>query len=189
MVVLTKIYTKTGDKGNTSLGDFSVVSKDNIRVCAFGSVDEANSILGIAVLQSVDDKIKKILLRIQNDMFDCGADLCVPQTNQDLGYEPLRMTHQQTEYLEKIIDDYNQHLPPLTSFILPGGTVFAAHMHHARTVVRRAEREVVMLSKAENINPHIITFLNRLSDMLFVLARFDNFHKNGDVLWVVGKNR
>lgn len=189
MVVLTKIYTKTGDSGETSLGDGTRVTKDNIRIDSYGTTDEANSVLGIAILHTNNAEIKKILTRIQNDLFDCGADLCVPETDQDLGYMPLRMTQSQTDYLETQIDFYNKDLPPLTSFILPGGTLFAGYIHHARTIIRRSERLVVALSHQETINPHIITFLNRLSDFLFVLARFDNYHANGDVLWVVGKNR
>jgi cob(I)alamin adenosyltransferase len=189
MVVLTKIYTKTGDKGKTSLGDGTRVSKNTIRIDAYGTTDEANSVLGIAILHTNNADLKKILTRIQNDLFDCGADLCVPQTNTDLGYVPLRMTQSQTDYLETQIDYFNKGLPPLTSFILPGGTVFAGYMHHARTIIRRSERLVVGLSAHDTINPHILSFLNRLSDFLFVIARFDNYHANGDVLWVVGKNR
>ena len=189
MVVLTKIYTKTGDMGETSLGDGTRVTKNNIRIDAYGTTDEANSVLGIAILYTDDIAVKKILTRIQNDLFDCGADLCVPETDKDLGYIPLRMTQLQTDYLEKQIDFFNKNLPPLTSFILPGGTLFAGYVHQARTIIRRSERLVIALSVQENINPHIMTFLNRLSDFLFVIARFDNYHANGDVLWVVGKNR
>ncbi len=190
MVVLTKIYTKTGDTGVTSLGDGTRTSKNNVRIDAYGTTDEANSVLGIAILHTDNIEIKKILHHIQNDLFDCGADLCVPETEKDLGYTPLRMTQTQTDYLENQIDFYNKDLPPLTSFILPGGTLFAGYIHHARTIIRRSERLVVALITQETINPHILTFLNRLSDFLFVLARFDNYHANGgDVLWVVGKNR
>ena len=130
-----------------------------------------------------------ILLKIQNDLFDCGADLCVPETDSDLGYVPLRMTPSQTDYLEQKIDFFNKDLPSLTSFILPGGTLFAGYLHHARTIIRRSERFVVTVNQTEKLNPHILTFLNRLSDFLFVLARFDNYHNNGDILWVAGKNR
>lgn len=189
MVVLTKIYTKTGDTGETSLGDGTRVHKNNLRVDAYGTTDEANSVLGLAVLHTENPQIKKVIERIQNDLFDCGADLCVPETDKDLGYVPLRMTQSQTDYLETQIDFFNKDLPSLTSFILPGGTLLAGHLHHARTIIRRSERLVVGLTIQEKINPHIITFLNRLSDLLFVLARFDNYHANGDVLWVAGKNR
>ncbi|MFT6072666.1 MAG: cob(I)alamin adenosyltransferase [Alphaproteobacteria bacterium] len=189
MVVLTKIYTKTGDKGETSLGDGSRELKNHVRIDAYGTVDEANSVLGLAALYADKTALKDIIYHIQNDLFDCGADLCVPETDQDLGYTPLRMTAEQTLYLEKQIDFLNQDLPNLTSFILPGGTHLAGHLHHARTIVRRGERLVVQLMQQETINDAIITYLNRLSDFLFVAARYDNFHAHGDILWVVGKNR
>jgi cob(I)alamin adenosyltransferase len=190
MVVLTKIYTKTGDQGQTSLGNNCRVFKNSIRIDAYGTVDEANSVIGLAILYSDNQNYKDILLHIQNDLFDCGADLCVPETDQDLGYTPLRMNGLQTDFLEKKIDFYNKDLPSLTSFILPSGTKLSSHLHHARTIIRRAERLVVALSQQEMVNSAILTYLNRLSDLLFVLARYDNYHVNGgDVLWIAGKNR
>jgi cob(I)alamin adenosyltransferase len=190
MVVLTKIYTKTGDQGQTSLGDNSRVFKNSVRVHAYGTVDEANSVIGLALLYCNNTDLKQILSHIQNDLFDCGADLCVPETTKDLGYTPLRMNNAQTNFLETKIDFYNKDLPSLTSFILPGGTKLSGYLHHARTIIRRAERFVVELIQQESINSAILTYLNRLSDLLFVIARYDNYHINGgDVLWIAGKNR
>jgi cob(I)alamin adenosyltransferase len=187
MVKLTKIYTRGGDKGQTSLGDGARVSKDDIRVDAYGDVDELNAIIGIARLHS-DGDADVLLARIQNDLFDLGADLCTPHDDAPK-YPPLRMTEEQVLRLEKEIDSLNSELKPLNSFILPGGSVVSAHLHHARTVCRRAERRMVSLSAVENINEISICYANRLSDLLFVMSRYLNEKGNNDVLWVPGANR
>ncbi|PHQ80955.1 MAG: ATP:cob(I)alamin adenosyltransferase [Phycisphaera sp.] len=193
MVKLTKIYTKTGDGGETGLGDGSRVSKIDLRVIAYGTVDEANSFLGAAAAACGvgDDEPKAMLLRIQNDLFDVGADLCTPQKPGEHVGDALRVTGQQTEWLESKIDELNADLSALASFVLPGGTVLAAHLHVARAVVRRAERCVVQLggqvAPGEVAEP--IRYLNRLSDLLFVLARHVNARGPGDVLWKPGGGR
>ncbi len=187
MVKLTKIYTRGGDKGQTSLGNGTRVSKDDSRVEAYGDVDELNAIIGIARLHSKDDA-DVLLARIQNDLFDLGADLCTPYEEAPK-YPPLRMTEEQVLHLEKEIDSLNSELQPLNSFILPGGSVVSAYLHHARTVCRRAERRMVSLGTVENINEISIRYINRLSDLLFVMSRYLNEKGDNDVLWVPGANR
>lgn len=187
MVYLSRIYTKTGDSGDTALGDGTRVSKDHPRVAAYGSVDEVNALLGVFVSQLREEKDLIDLIRgVQNDLFDVGADLCVPA--QEAG-AALRISPIQAERLEKAIDRYNARLQPLKSFILPGGSPAAAWCHLARTVCRRAERDVVSLARVEKINPQVIVYLNRLSDLLFVLARVCNNDGKSDVLWVPGQSQ
>ena len=188
MVKLDKIYTRGGDKGKTSLGNGERVDKNSIRVEAFGTVDESNSVLGIAII-NLKSPFKEMVFRIQNDLFDLGADLCVPE-NKKLDYEPLRITQFQVDRLEKEIDIMNSRLNTLKSFILPGGTLESSYLHLARTTTRKAERLMVELSQKENINPISIKYINRLSDHLFVLARLVNKDNNQpDILWVPGKSR
>lgn len=206
MVRLSKIYTKTGDAGQTMLGDGSMTPKESLRVEAYGEIDEANAALGIAVARvgSLDGKepsrMKKLLTTIQHDLFDCGADLCVPVSADEIQSEAkvagsrLRVVQSQIDRLEQAIDSYNEGLQALTSFVLPGGTPVAADLHLARTVTRRAERAVAALVHAEpdSTNPLAMIYLNRLSDLLFVLARIANtppFGGDGDVLWVPGSSR
>ncbi len=187
MVELTRIYTRGGDKGKTSLSDGSRVAKHHLRVEAYGTVDEANAVIGLARLQA-DAALDAILSRVQNDLFDCGADLATPiQENPE--YPPLRMTQAQVTWLEEQIDAANAELQPLKSFILPGGSAASAYLHQARTVTRRAERLTVALDESEEITPEALKYLNRLSDLLFVLARMANDKGTSDVLWVPGKNR
>ncbi|MGV6840743.1 MAG: cob(I)yrinic acid a,c-diamide adenosyltransferase [Planktomarina sp.] len=190
MVVLSKIYTKTGDKGETALGNGSRVAKHSLRVTAYGTVDETNAVLGIARLHS-DGDIDARLSAIQNDLFDLGADLCTPDMENDAQaeYPRLRVTPGQIARLEAEIDAMNAQLEPLRSFVLPGGTPLAAHLHQCRTVARRAERMCVELSTVEHINPVAVQYLNRLSDWFFVASRIANNKRNGDVLWVPGANR
>jgi cob(I)alamin adenosyltransferase len=189
MVYLSRIYTKTGDAGETGLGDGSRVSKDHIRVTAYGEVDELNSVLGL-IRAYCPDYVESSLLRdIQNDLFDVGADLCMPQSASEPEGAALRVTASQSEKLERAIDRVNDHLQPLHSFILPGGSQVAAWLHLARTVCRRAERSVVTLAKDVAINESVVIYLNRLSDLLFVLSRAVNNNGKDDVLWVPGKNR
>ena len=185
MVRLTRIYTKTGDAGQTSLGDGTRVAKDALRVEAFGSVDEANAALGLARLNA-KGKFDAMLARIQNDLFDLGADLCVPETGTT-GRSRLRIADSQVRRLEAEIDAMNAKLKPLNSFVLPGGTALAAHLHLARAIVRRAERLMVSLAKKEKVGGPALRYINRLSDHLFVAARAANGGK--DVLWVPGANR
>jgi cob(I)alamin adenosyltransferase len=185
MVRLTRIYTKTGDGGQTSLGDGKRVAKDALRVEAFGTVDEANAAIGLARL-SAKGKIDAMLGRIQNDLFDLGADLCVPEGGKP-GRSRLRIADSQVTRLELEIDAMNAGLKPLNSFVLPGGTALAAQLHLARAVVRRAERLMVALAKKEKIGAPAMRYINRLSDHLFVLSRVAN--KGKDVLWVPGANR
>lgn len=190
MVNLTRIYTKTGDDGTTSLGDGSRTSKNDPRLEAYATVDEANSTIGVVLAsEKLPDEIRKLLVRIQNDLFDVGADLCTPVIDNP-PHEPLRVIESQVEHLEKQIDLYNAELAPLRSFVLPSGTEEAAHMHVARTVVRRAERCTWSAIHAfgTGVNPLTAKYLNRLSDLLFVLARFVN-KGIGDQLWVPGANR
>lgn len=190
MVKLTKIYTRGGDKGETSLGDGARRAKDDIRVAAYGTVDEANAAIGVARLH-LTGADAEMLGRIQDDMFDLGADLCVPQDDGEdvTGGLALRITARQVERLEREIDAMNARLAPLESFVLPGGGAAAAHLHLARTVVRRAERLMVRLARAEAVNPEAIKYVNRLSDHLFVLARHANDDGAADVLWRPGANR
>ncbi|HLT02276.1 MAG TPA: cob(I)yrinic acid a,c-diamide adenosyltransferase [Geminicoccaceae bacterium] len=187
MVKLTRIYTRGGDRGETSLGDGTRVAKYDLRVAAFGTVDEANAAIGLARLHT-DSVPDAMLARIQNDLFDLGADLCRPGADPN---EPdtLRMQPSQVQRLEDEIDGLNVALKPLQSFVLPGGRPAAAYLHLARTVTRRAERLTVELASHEPVNPVAIQYLNRLSDHLFVLARYLNDKGAADVLWVPGANR
>ena len=187
MVRLTRIYTRGGDAGETSLGDGSRVPKHDLRVAAFGTVDEANAAVGLARLHLAGAE-DAMLARIQNDLFDLGADLCTPQDGRR-GAGALRIAAGQVERLEREIDVLNGDLAPLDSFVLPGGTAAAAHLHLARTVVRRAERLVGELGGRERINPEALKYLNRLSDHLFVLGRWVNDKGARDVLWRPGANR
>jgi cob(I)alamin adenosyltransferase len=186
MVQLTRIYTKGGDKGETSLGDGARVKKHSLRVDAYGTVDEANAAIGLARLHATGDALD-MLARIQNDLFDLGADLCTPEDGQRSN-GALRILAVQTERLEHEIDAMNANLPPLDSFILPGGTPLAAALHLGRTITRRAERLVTALAEAETLNPEAVKYLNRLSDHLFVLGRVAN-GAAGDILWQPGANR
>ncbi len=191
MVRLTKIYTRGGDGGETSLGDGERRSKDDIRIAAYGTVDEANSVIGVARLH-VAGAEAEMLARIQDDLFDLGADLCVPEQGRkgaDAGHQALRITARQVKRLEDEIDAMNARLRPLDSFILPGGSPAAAYLHLARTVVRRAERLMVRLARAEPVNAEAIKYVNRLSDHLFVMARHANDDGAADVLWRPGANR
>lgn len=186
MVRLTRIYTKTGDAGQTHLGDMSRVAKTDPRLVAYADVDESNTVLGVAVaLGGLSDDVADLVRSIQNDLFDVGADLCTPVT-PDPEFPPLRITPAYTERLEAACDAHNEALPNLTSFILPGGTAGAALLHQARAVVRRAERSVwaLLAVDAERSNPETARYLNRLSDLLFILARGAN--PGGDVLWQPG---
>ncbi len=187
MVKLTRIYTRGGDGGETSLGDGSRVVKHDLRVAAYGTVDEANATIGLARLHA-DETADTVLARIQNDLFDLGADLCTPEgAGRTAG--ALRVVESQVSWLEGEIDRINDDLSPLESFILPGGTPAAAYLHLARTVTRRAERLVTELAKSETVNAQAIAYLNRLSDLLFVLSRASNNGGKDDVLWVPGANR
>ncbi|MEE4013144.1 cob(I)yrinic acid a,c-diamide adenosyltransferase [Roseibium sp. FZY0029] len=191
MVVLNKIYTKTGDDGTTALGSGERRLKSDLRIEAYGTVDETNSVVGLIRLntgQSAPD-VDQVLGRIQNDLFDLGADLATPETDEDLGYEPLRITDAQVTAIEQAIDVLNAELKPLRSFVLPGGSPAAAHLHLARTVSRRAERLMVELAAREKINPAAVRYMNRLSDYFFVASRYLNDKGEQDVLWVPGKNR
>ena len=189
-VHLTRIYTKTGDSGTTNLGDLSRVSKTDPRLAAYADVDEANSAIGVALaLGALPEDVWTLLRRVQNDLFDVGADLSTPVVQEDLGYEPLRVLPDYTRRLEEACDLYNAQLQKLGSFILPGGTPGAALLHVARTVVRRAERAVWALIEVdgERTNPEAALYLNRLSDLLFILSRTAN--PDGDVLWKPGGER
>jgi cob(I)alamin adenosyltransferase len=187
MVTLNRIYTKTGDKGETALGDGSRRPKNDLRVAAYGTVDEANSAIGVARLQA-RDALDAMLGRIQNDLFDLGADLATPPDGRR-GEERLRIVDSQVDRLEREIDLMNSALKPLDSFVLPGGTPAAAHLHLARAIVRRAERLVVELAAAETVSGTAVRYLNRLSDHLFVAARLANDGGKKDVLWIPGANR
>jgi len=187
MVKLTKIYTRGGDAGETSLGGGARVPKHDLRVAAYGTVDEANAALGLARLHTAGDA-DAMLARIQNDLFDLGADLCTPETPNP-AHPPLRMTQAQVDRLEREIDAMNEKLAPLNSFVLPGGTPAAAHLHLARTVIRRAERLITELATKEAVNPLAVKYANRVSDHLFVLARHLNDDGRRDVLWTPGQNR
>ena len=193
MVKLNKIYTRTGDDGTTGLGTGERRLKSDLRVDAYGTVDEANACIGVARVHTAASHpaIDAMLSRIQNDLFDLGADLAVPDDGKPLGYEPLRITPVQTDRVEKDIDLLNKDLQPLKSFVLNGGTPAAAALHLARTVARRAERLMVALAQdpAEHVNRDGLKYINRVSDFLFVAARAVNDNGNADVLWVPGKNR
>jgi cob(I)alamin adenosyltransferase len=188
MVNLTRIYTKTGDDGTTSLGDMSRTSKNDPRLEAFATVDEANSFIGVALSYIVNEDIRDILNQIQNDLFDVGADLCTPVVDEPK-VKPLRVTDSQVDYLETQIDKFNSELKPLRSFVLPSGTAASSNLHVARTVVRRAERHTwnAIHQFGEGVSKLTAKYLNRLSDLLFVLARYENMAL-GDVLWIPGKN-
>ena len=188
MVVLNKIYTRTGDDGTTGLATGERVEKWNPRVECYGAVDETNSAIGVARLHaSADPDLDAMLNRIQNDLFDLGADLCQPEDPKD--YPPLRVVEAQVERLEQEIDRLNAELQPLKSFVLSGGTPAAAYLHLARTIARRAERDITALMEHEEINPAALRYINRLSDLLFVMARYVNDKGQADVLWVPGQNR
>jgi cob(I)alamin adenosyltransferase len=191
MVRLTKIYTRTGDAGQTRLGDMSQTVKHDLRVEAYGDVDETNSTIGLArAMLAPNDPMDAELARIQNDLFDLGADLCVPESDTPPEFEPLRVTPAQVAWLEQVIDRLNGALEPLNSFILPAGSETAARLHVARTVCRRAERKVsALIAAPARVNPEALKYLNRLSDLLFVMARTANLNASGDVLWVPGKDR
>ncbi|MEM1314043.1 MAG: cob(I)yrinic acid a,c-diamide adenosyltransferase [Pseudomonadota bacterium] len=190
MVVLNKIYTKTGDAGETALGNGARVAKHAMRVEAYGTVDEANAAVGLA-RQHADAQADAALSRISNDLFDLGADLCTPDMHKDAEaeYPPLRMVAEQVARLEAEIDVMNADLQPLRSFILPGGSALSAQLHLCRTVSRRAERRVVQLASMEDVNEHAVKYLNRLSDWFFVAGRVANDGGRADVLWVPGANR
>lgn len=198
MVVLNKIYTRTGDQGSTALGSGARVAKFDLRVCAYGTVDETNAAIGIARLYTEADA-DQALARIQNDLFDLGADLCRPPAESTEGAEPaaeagqeetaLRITDTQVGRLENEIDVMNAALAPLRSFVLPGGTPAAAHLHLARTICRRAERLAVELAAQENVGPAVLRYLNRLSDYLFVMSRKLNDNGAKDTLWQPGQHR
>ena len=191
MVNLTKIYTRTGDDGTTSLGDMSRTGKNDPRLKAYADVDEANCTIGVVLAATeVSAEVRALLLRIQNDLFDVGADLCTPVVDNPV-HEPLRVTSGYIEYLEQACDQYNDQLEPLRSFILPGGTSAAAQLHVARTVTRRAERSIwaALDTYHGGMNALTATYVNRLSDLIFILARFANKHAGGDVLWQPGANR
>lgn len=194
MVVLNKIYTRTGDSGETALGNGERVAKQSARVAAYGTVDETNATVGLARLHCPGDlagEMDAALARIQNDLFDLGADLCRPGMAADAGaeYPPLRVTPAQVERLEAEIDAMNADLAPLRSFVLPGGSALAAQLHLCRTVSRRAERLCVGLAASEEVNPAAVKYLNRLSDWCFVASRVANANGETDVLWVPGANR
>lgn len=190
MVVLNKLYTRTGDKGDTALGNGARVAKYDPRVEAYGTSDELNAIVGLARLHA-EGAFDQQLSRIQNDLFDLGADLCQPDMDKDdqAEYPPLRMVMPQVERLETEIDEMTAVLEPLRSFILPGGSALSAYLHQCRTVARRAERLAVALAAEEPINPAAVKYLNRLSDWFFAAARMANDKGRGDVLWVPGANR
>ncbi len=190
MVVLSKIYTRTGDKGETALGNGSRVPKHSLRVTAYGTCDETNATVGLARLHATGE-MDAALARVSNDLFDLGADLCTPDRHLDatLSYTPLRMIESQTLRLEAEIDAMNARLTPLRSFILPGGSALAAQLHLCRTVCRRAERLVVELAGQEDVNPDAVKYLNRLSDWFFVAGRIANDDGKDDVLWVPGLTR
>lgn len=191
MVKLNKIYTRTGDKGTTGLGTGERRSKADLRIEAFGTVDEANSAIGLARLHTVaaHPEIDTMLARIQNELFDLGADLCVPDDGKPLDYEPLRIIASQVKQLEADIDRLNKAMKPLKSFILPGGSPAAAALHLARTTARRAERLMVALAEKEKVGAEALKYINRLSDFLFVAARTVNDNGNADVLWIPGQSR
>ncbi|WP_022727836.1 cob(I)yrinic acid a,c-diamide adenosyltransferase [Fodinicurvata sediminis] len=189
MVQLTRIYTRGGDKGKTSLASGRRVPKHDLRVTAYGTVDEANAVLGLLLAEDgLVDSERSLLVRVQNDLFDLGADLATPE-DPEAEYPPLRITEAQVTWLEQQIDHYNADLEPLKTFVLPGGTKPSAWLHLARTVVRRAERDATRLAEEEPLNMEAVKYVNRLSDLLFVLGRYLNEKGRNDVLWVPGKNR
>jgi cob(I)alamin adenosyltransferase len=187
LVVLNRIYTRTGDKGDTALGNGKRVRKYDLRIEAYGTIDETNACVGVARLHTAGE-LDQMLARVQNDLFDLGADLCVPEDGGEIAARALRITQAQVDRLERELDALNEKLEPLRSFVLPGGSPAAAHLHVARTVCRRAERLIVKLAENEAVGEACVKYANRLSDFLFVAARFANSAK-GDVLWVPGANR
>ena len=189
MVYLDRIYTKSGDEGKTSLGNGRRVSKTDPRIVAYGGVDELNSVLGVAISTGVPEPLGTRLVHVQNDLFDLGADLCVPESTDPLPVNPLRMSAGQVATLEGWIDEATAQLEPLKSFVLPGGSLASASLHQARTVCRRVEIGVLHLAESESLNPQAIIYLNRLSDLLFVWARLCNDTGKTDVLWTPGKFR
>ena len=188
MVKLNKIYTRTGDDGTTGLAAGPRRPKHDLRIETFGTVDETNAALGLARLHAAGDPLDEILARVQNELFDLGADLATPDDGSDLGYEPLRIVESQVERLERDIDELNARLEPLKSFVLPAGTPLSANLHMARTIARRAERLATALGEREPVSGAARRYLNRLSDLLFVSARVANLAV-GDVLWAPGKTR
>jgi cob(I)alamin adenosyltransferase len=189
MVRIDKIVTKAGDGGKTRLATGEPVSKASARVAAYGAVDEANSAIGVARLHTAGDAVlDPILERVQNDLFDLGADLATPHAD-DLKFEPLRIQPSQTDRLEAEVEQLNERLSPLTSFILPGGSPAAAHLHLARAMARRAERAIVALADVKAISPEAVKYANRVSDLLFVAARYANDQGQADILWKPGANR
>ncbi|MBS0186216.1 MAG: cob(I)yrinic acid a,c-diamide adenosyltransferase [Proteobacteria bacterium] len=188
MVQLTRIYTKGGDRGKTSLGDGTRVLKDSLRIEAIGDVDETNATLGLIYTYMEDKGTQEEIQSLQQDLFDLGADLCCPLSPK-ASESRLQIQEERVKELEKKIDFYNTYLEPLTSFVLPGGTVVSSYLHLSRTVCRRAERKCVSLAQKEYVNPYVIQYLNRLSDFLFVLSRFLNECGKKDILWIPGKNR
>lgn len=191
MVKLNKIYTRTGDDGTTGLSDGSRVSKDSARVSAYGDVDEANSAIGMARLHITDQTLNDMLSRLQNDLFDLGADLATPMPAEGEKDEEwaLRIIQSQVDRIEQSLDQLNADLQPLTSFVLPGGTPASTYLHMARTIARRAERNMVTLAGADAVNPSAMAYINRVSDFLFVAARWCNDQGKADVMWVPGENR
>jgi len=190
MVYLNRIYTKTGDSGETSLGDGSRVAKTHPRITAYGGVDELNSVIGLGIAAGMPEELSAPLRRIQNDLFDLGADLCVPESQETPEYPPLRITESQVTQLETLIDGFNDRLEPLTSFILPGGSLSSGHLHHARTVCRRVEIGVIHFTQSMGgAHALAVVYLNRLSDLLFVMGRIANHDGRADVKWVPGANR
>lgn len=191
MVNLTRIYTRTGDDGTTALGDMSRTGKNDARLRAYADVDEANCAIGVVLATcEVPDDVRTLLVTIQNELFDVGADLCTPVVDNP-AHPPLRITEDYVDRLEEACDRYNEQLEPLRSFVLPGGSPAAAHLHVARTVVRRAERATwaALDTFHGGMNPMTATYLNRLSDLLFILARLMNKDTGGDVLWQPGGQR
>jgi cob(I)alamin adenosyltransferase len=189
LVYLNRIYTRGGDTGDTSLGDGARVSKTHPRILAYGGVDELNAVIGMALAAGVPAELADWLSRIQNDLFDVGADLCVPESGSKPDRPPLRVIAGQVARLERWIDALNERLTPLTSFVLPGGSTAAAHLHHARAVCRRVETGVWRLAQAETINIQVTAYLNRLSDLLFVMSRICNDDGRSDVLWQPGQGQ
>ena len=194
MIFLNRIFTRTGDKGETSLGDKSRVSKNNCRINAIGSVDELNSFVGLCILNSPNTDrltpLKNRLIEIQQDLFDLGADLCIPVSDKDIENKPLRISESQVKQIEKDIEDMKKNLGSLSSFILPGGSTMSTYLHVCRTVCRRAERQIVELSEIEYIGDNIIRYINRLSDFFFVAARFVNKECEGpESTWLPRRNQ
>jgi cob(I)alamin adenosyltransferase len=188
MVRLNKIYTRTGDAGETGLGNGERRLKSDLRVETYGTVDELNAVIGLARLAATPE-LDAMLARVQNELFDLGAELATPLTGEPLGYEPLKIVASQVERLEREIDAMNEKLEPLKSFVLPAGSPASAHLHHARTVARRAERLMVALGRVESVADVALAYVNRLSDHLFVAARIANADGRADVLWVPGASR